>query len=84
MLSHLMRVSRDALSLDVGFPGMLSHLMWGVPGACLGGALVVAVSGAGPVYVVVKWLFAVRGEMDPWNERHAAVLTALLKRITDL
>ncbi|MFJ5962266.1 ABC transporter ATP-binding protein [Pseudarthrobacter oxydans] len=29
-------------------------------------------------------LFAVRGEMDPWNERHAAVLTALLKRITDL
>jgi transposase len=26
----------------------------------------------------------VRGEMDPWNERHAAVLTALLKRITDL
>ena len=31
-----------------------------------------------------KRLFAVRGEMDPWNERHAAVLTALLKRITDL
>jgi transposase len=26
----------------------------------------------------------VRGEMDPWNDRHAAVLTALLKRITDL
>ena len=43
----------DALSLDVGFPGMLSHLMWGVPGACLGDALVVAVSGAGPVYVGV-------------------------------
>ena len=32
---------------------MLSHLMWGVPGACLGDALVVAVSGAGPVYVGV-------------------------------
>lgn len=59
---------------------MLSHLMWGVPGAWMGGALVVAVSGAGPVC----GLFAVRGEMDPWNERHAAVLTALLKRITDL
>jgi len=29
-------------------------------------------------------LFAVRGEMDPWNECHAAVRTALLKRITDL
>ena len=29
-------------------------------------------------------LFTVGGEMDPWNERHAAVRTALLKRITDL
>ena len=45
-------VSRDALSLDVGCPGMLSHLMWGVPGAWMGAALVVAVSGAGPVCVV--------------------------------
>lgn len=29
-------------------------------------------------------LFTVRGEMDPWIERHAAVLKALLMRITDL
>jgi hypothetical protein len=29
-------------------------------------------------------LFTVHGETDPWNERHAAVRTALLKRITDL
>ena len=43
----------DALSLDVGCAGMLSHLAWGVPGAWMGAALVVAVSGAGRVYVGV-------------------------------
>ncbi|MFJ6314434.1 ISL3 family transposase [Pseudarthrobacter oxydans] len=32
----------------------------------------------------IKRLFTFPGEMDPWNERHAAVRTALLKRITDL
>lgn len=33
----------------------------------------------------LRWgLFVIRGEVDPWNERHAAVRTALLKRITDL
>jgi hypothetical protein len=33
---------------------------------------------------IEKGLFTVRGEMGPWSERHAAVRTALLKRITDL
>ena len=38
----------------------------------------------GPTKTPAYRLFTVRGEIDPWDECHAAVRTALLKRMTDL